>query len=108
MLTRYISVRCVAFTLHFLFRYFSQGEMGEMACKDLPERQVSVDIFPTVHETKLGYHIWKKKTSIVVFMIITMTITTILVFSVTSSKKDQNKNQNHSTDKVQNLGNERR
>lgn len=61
MLTRYISVRCVAFTLHFLFRYFSQGEMGEMACKDLPERQVSVDIFPTVHETKLGYHIWKKK-----------------------------------------------
>ena len=68
--------------------------MGEMACKDLPERQVSVDIFPTVHETKLGYHIWKKKkTSKVVFMIITMTITTILVFSVTSSKKDQNKNQ---------------
>ena len=60
MLTRYISVRCVAFTLHFLFRYFSQGEMGEMACKDLPERQVSVDIFPTVHETKLGYRIWKK------------------------------------------------
>lgn len=64
MLTRYISVRCVAFTLHFLFRYFSQGEMGEMACKDLPERQVSVDIFPTVHETKLGYHIWKKKKNI--------------------------------------------
>ena len=83
--------------------------MGEMACKDLPERQVSVDIFPTVHETKLGYHIWKKKkTSKVVLMLITMTITTILVFSVTSSKKDQNKNQNHSTDKVQNLGNERR
>ena len=108
MLTRYISVRCVAFTLHFLFRYFSQGEMVEMACKDLPERQVSVDIFPTVHETKLGYHIWKKKTSKVVFMIITMTITTILVFNVTSSKKDQNKNQNHSTDKVQKLGNERR
>lgn len=27
--------------------------MAEMACKDLPERQVSVDIFPTVHETKL-------------------------------------------------------
>lgn len=64
--------------------------MGEMACKDLPERQVSVDIFPTVHETmaKLRYHIWKTKTSKVVFMIITMTITTILVFSVTPSKKD--------------------
>ena len=32
----------------------------------------------------------------------------LLVFSVTPSKIDQNKNQNHSTDKVQNLGNERR
>ena len=32
----------------------------------------------------------------------------LLVFSVTSSKIDQNKNQNHLTDKVQNLGNERR
>ena len=32
----------------------------------------------------------------------------LLVFSVTPSKKDQNKNQNHSTDKVQNLQNERR
>ena len=31
----------------------------------------------------------------------------LLVFSVTPSKIDQNKNQNHSTDKVQNLGNER-
>ena len=32
----------------------------------------------------------------------------LLVFSVTPFKIDQNKNQNHSTDKVQNLGNERR
>ena len=32
----------------------------------------------------------------------------LLVFSVTPLKIDQNKNQNHSTDKVQNLGNERR
>ena len=32
----------------------------------------------------------------------------LLVFSVTSFKIDQNKNQNRSTDKVQNLGNERR
>ena len=32
----------------------------------------------------------------------------LLVFSVTLLKIDQNKNQNHSTDKVQNLGNERR
>ena len=31
----------------------------------------------------------------------------LLVFSVTPSKIDQNKNQNHSTDKVQNLGNQR-
>ena len=57
--------------------------MGEMACKDLPERQVSVDIFPTVHETKLGYHNWKTKTPKVVFMIITMTITTILTTAMT-------------------------
>ena len=32
----------------------------------------------------------------------------LLVFSVTPFKIDQNKNQNHSVDKVQNLGNERR
>ena len=32
----------------------------------------------------------------------------LLVFSVTPFKIDQNKNQNHSIDKVQNLGNERR
>ena len=32
----------------------------------------------------------------------------LLVFSVTPSRIDQNKNQNHSTNKVQNLGNERR
>ena len=32
----------------------------------------------------------------------------LLVFSVTPFKIDSNKNQNHSTDKVQNLGNERR
>ena len=32
----------------------------------------------------------------------------LLVFSVTPSKIDQNKNQNHSIDKVQNLRNERR
>ena len=32
----------------------------------------------------------------------------LLVFSVTPFKIDQNKNQNRSTDKVQNLGNERR
>ena len=32
----------------------------------------------------------------------------LLVFSVAPFKIDQNKNQNHSTDKVQNLGNERR
>ena len=32
----------------------------------------------------------------------------LLVFSVTPFKIDENKNQNHSTDKVQNLGNERR
>ena len=32
----------------------------------------------------------------------------LLVFSVTPFKIDQNKIQNHSTDKVQNLGNERR
>ena len=32
----------------------------------------------------------------------------LLVFSVTPPKIDQNHNQNHSTDKVQNLGNERR
>ena len=32
----------------------------------------------------------------------------LLVFSVTPFKIGQNKNQNHSTDKVQNLGNERR
>ena len=32
----------------------------------------------------------------------------LLVFSVTPSKIDQNKNQNRSIDKVQNLGNERR
>ena len=32
----------------------------------------------------------------------------LLVFSVTPFKRDQNKNQNHSIDKVQNLGNERR
>ena len=32
----------------------------------------------------------------------------LLVFSVTPPKIDQNQNQNHSTDKVQNLGNERR
>ena len=31
----------------------------------------------------------------------------LLVFSVTPFKIDQNKNQNHSIDKVQNLGNER-
>ena len=35
-------------------------------------------------------------------------VTELLVFSVTPFKIDQNKNQNHSTDKVQNLGNERR
>ena len=33
---------------------------------------------------------------------------TMLVFSVTPFKIDQNKNQNRSIDKVQNLGNERR
>ena len=32
----------------------------------------------------------------------------LLVFSVTPFKVDQNKNQNHSTGKVQNLGNEKR
>ena len=32
----------------------------------------------------------------------------LLVFSFTPFKIDQNKNQNHSTDKVQNVGNERR
>ena len=32
----------------------------------------------------------------------------LLVFSITPSKIDQNINQNHSTDKVQILGNERR
>ena len=32
----------------------------------------------------------------------------LLVFSVTPFKIDQNKNQNRSIDKVQNLGNERR
>ena len=32
----------------------------------------------------------------------------LLVFSVTPFKIHQNQNQNHSTDKVQNLGNERR
>ena len=32
----------------------------------------------------------------------------LLVFSVTPFKIDQNQNQNHLTDKVQNLGNERR
>jgi len=32
----------------------------------------------------------------------------LLVFSVTQFKIDQNKNQNRSIDKVQNLGNERR
>ena len=32
----------------------------------------------------------------------------LLVFSVTPFKIDQNKNQKHSTDKVQNLGSERR
>ena len=32
----------------------------------------------------------------------------LLVFSVTPFKVDQNKNQNYSIDKVQNLGNERR
>ena len=32
----------------------------------------------------------------------------LLVFSITPFKIDQNQNQNHSTDKVQNLGNERR
>ena len=32
----------------------------------------------------------------------------LLVFSVTPFKIDQNKNENHSTDKVQNLGNVRR
>ena len=32
----------------------------------------------------------------------------LLVFSVTLFKIDQNKNQKHSTDKVQNLGSERR
>ena len=32
----------------------------------------------------------------------------LLVFSVTPFKIDENKNQNHSIDKVQNLGNERR
>ena len=32
----------------------------------------------------------------------------LLVFSVTPFKIDQNKNQNHSTGKFQNLGNERR
>ena len=32
----------------------------------------------------------------------------LLVFSVTSFKIDQSKNQNRSTNKVQNLGNERR
>jgi len=32
----------------------------------------------------------------------------LLVFSVTQFKMDQNKNQNRSIDKVQNLGNERR
>ena len=35
-------------------------------------------------------------------------IALLLVFSVTPFTIDQNKNQNHSTDKVQNLGNERR
>ena len=35
-------------------------------------------------------------------------VTVLLVFSVTRSKIDQNKNQNHSTDQVKNLGNERR
>ena len=32
----------------------------------------------------------------------------LLVFSVTPFKIDENKNQNHSIDKVQHLGNERR
>jgi len=35
-------------------------------------------------------------------------IPVLLVFSVTQFKIDQNKNQNRSIDKVQNLGNERR
>ena len=35
-------------------------------------------------------------------------VTELLVFSVTPFKKDQNKNQNRSIDKVQNLENERR
>ena len=35
-------------------------------------------------------------------------IEVLLVFSVTPFKTDQNKNQNRSIDKVQNLGNERK
>ena len=38
----------------------------------------------------------------------TCILTVLLVFSVTPFKIDQNKNQNRSIDKVQNLGNERR
>ena len=38
----------------------------------------------------------------------TKNVILLLVFSVTPFKIGQNKNQNHSADKVQNLGNERR
>ena len=38
----------------------------------------------------------------------TSCIALLLVFSATPFKIGQNQNQNHSTDKVQNLGNERR
>ena len=37
-----------------------------------------------------------------------LSVKILLVFSVKPFKIDQNKNQNHYTDKVQNLGNERR
>ena len=62
-----------------------------------------------VQSRKCNIQFTHKFIAIVIFPIIYVPICIILlVFSVTPFKIDQNKNQNRSIDKVQNLGNERR